>query len=204
MTTVLEQSPEVKEVMRQDRVPELRLFTVEEYERMAEMGILGRDERLELIDGVIIKMSPKGDPHCAATDRAARYFIRRMDDKVIVRNQNPIRLDDNSEPEPDIVLAIPEEKEYSARRPTLQEILLILEVADSTLYSDRRTKALLYAKAGIQQYCILNVKARELEDYREPGDEGYRSKQTFKAEQSFNLVAFPEVAIGVGELLPPE
>ncbi|MGB9181848.1 MAG: Uma2 family endonuclease [Pyrinomonadaceae bacterium] len=204
MTTVLEQPPEVKEAARQDGVLELRLFTVEEYERMAEVGILGRDERLELIDGVIIKMSPKGDPHCAATDRAARYFIRHMDDKVIVRNQNPIRLDDSSEPEPDIVLATPQEKEYSDRRPTLQEILLILEVADTTLYSDRRTKALIYARAGIQQYCILNLKARELEDYRDPSSEGYRSKQTYKAEQSFSLVAFPEVIIGVGELLPPE
>ncbi|MGA9997089.1 MAG: Uma2 family endonuclease [Pyrinomonadaceae bacterium] len=204
MTTVLEQPPEVKEAARQDGVLELRLFTVEEYERMAEVGILGRDERLELIDGVIIKMSPKGDPHCAATDRAARYFIKRMDDKVIVRNQNPIRLDNNAEPEPDIVLATPQEKEYSDRKPTPQEILLVLEVADTTLYSDRRTKALIYARAGIQQYCILNLKARELEDYRDPSSEGYRSKQTYKAEQSFSLVAFPEVVIAVGELLPPE
>lgn len=182
----------------------LRLFTVDEYDRMIAAGILSEDERLELLEGVILTMSPKGDPHSTATDRAAKCFIKRLDERALVKNQNPIRLNAHSEPEPDLVLAVPQEKEYSDRKPNPEDILLILEVSDTTLRTDRQKKGQLYAAAGIIQYLILNLKSRELEDYREPGADGYRSKQTYGAEQSFSLVAFPDVTIGVGELLPPE
>lgn len=181
----------------------LRLFTVAEYDKMITAGILDEDERVELLEGVIRTTSPKGDAHATATDRATRCFIKLLDNRALVRNQNPIHLSDNSEPEPDIVLAVPQEKEYSDRKPQPKDILLILEVADTTLRTDRQKKGDLYAHAGIGQYLILNLKARELEDYREPGANGYRSKQTYSAWQSFNLVAFPEVAISVDELPPP-
>ena len=181
----------------------LRLFTVAEYDKMIAAGILDEDERVELLEGVILTMSPKGNPHSTATDRAARCFIKRLDDRALVRNQNPIRLDECSVPEPDLVLAKPQAKEYSDRKPRPEDILLILEVADSTLRLDRQKKSRLYARAGIGQYLILNLKARGLEDYRQPSADGYRSKQTYSAGQSFNLVAFPEVTISVDELLPP-
>ncbi len=182
----------------------LRLFTANEYDRMVAAGIFSEDERVELIEGVVLTMSPKGDPHSAATDRAAKCFIKRLDERALVKNQNPIRLDAHSEPEPDLVLAVPQEKEYSDRKPNPADILLILEVSDTTLRTDRQKKAHLYAAAGIIQYLVLNLKARELEDYREPRPDGYRSKRSHGAEQSFSLVAFPDVTIGVGELLPPE
>jgi Uma2 family endonuclease len=202
MTTVLEQTVTTGEGARLDPAMELRLFTVEEYDRMIEAGILGEDERVELLEGRIIKMSPKGILHAAVNDHAGECFRKHLGDSVIVRNQNPIHLE-TSEPEPDLVLAAPLEKQYMDHHPTPADILLVMEIADSSVSIDRNYKSRLYAAAGIIQYCIINLQTNELEDYRDPGTDGYRSKQTYKAEQTFNLVAFPETVIAIGELLPP-
>jgi Uma2 family endonuclease len=183
--------------------PNLRLLTTSEYERMIAAGIFNQDDRIELLEGVIVEMSPKGMKHATSTDRAARHFIRLLGEHVIVRNQNPIQLDNYSEPEPDLVLAALEEFEYSNRHPQPEDIYLVLEVADTTLAYDRHRKGLSYAKAGIVQYLILNVNEMEIEDYREPDVDGYRRKQTYQGGQSFNLVAFPEITVKVSDLLPP-
>jgi Uma2 family endonuclease len=151
----------------------------------------------------MVAMSPKGMKHATSTDRAARYFIHLLGNRVIVRNQNPILLNDYSEPEPDLVLAAPEEHEYAYRHPASADIYLILEVADTTLAYDRNRKGLSYAESGIVQYLILNVNEMEIEDYREPSADGYRRKQTYTAGESFNLVAFPDTSIKVSDLLPP-
>jgi Uma2 family endonuclease len=184
--------------------PALRLFTADEYEKMAEAGILDEDERVELIAGRILKMSPKGLGHAVANDRATRSLLALLGARAIIRNQNPIRLDDASEPEPDLVLAKPHEKEYADHHPTASEILLVLEVADSSLAYDRNAKSVLYSKSGIPQFLILNLKAREIEDYRNPEPDGYRSKETYRSDESVTLLAFPDVTISVAELLPPE
>lgn len=191
------------EVLPSDQQPSLRLLTTTEYEQMIAAGIFNEDDRVELLEGVMVEMSPKGMKHETSTDRASRYFIRVLDDRVIVRNQNPIRLNDYSEPEPDLVLAVPEEHEYAYRHPTPKDLYLILEVADTTLAYDRNRKGLSYAKAGIIQYLILNVNDMEIEDYREPSADGYRRKQTYTAGESFNLAAFPNITIRVSDLLPP-
>lgn len=183
--------------------PNLRLLTSSEYERMIAAGIFNEDDRIELLEGVIIEMSPKGMKHAASTDRAARHFIRLLGERVIVRNQNPILLNDHSEPEPDLVLAALEEFEYANRHPRPADVYLVLEVADTTLAYDRHSKGLSYANAGIVQYLILNVNEMEIEDYREPSADGYRRKQTYKAGQSFKLAAFPDVIVKVSDLLPP-
>lgn len=181
----------------------LRLFTTNEYEKMAEAGILDEDERVELIAGRILQMSPKGLGHAVASDRANRCLLTRLGGRAIVRNQNPIRLDDASEPEPDLVLAEPHEKEYADHHPTAAEVLLVLEVADSSLAYDRNAKSTLYSRAGIPQFLILNLKAREIEDYRDPEPDGYRTKETYRSDENFALLAFPDVSISVAELLPP-
>jgi Uma2 family endonuclease len=184
--------------------PALRLFTADEYEKMAEAGILDEDEHVELIAGRILEMSPKGIGHAVSTNRANRCFLLRLGTRVVVRGQNPIRLDNASEPEPDLVLAKPQEREYADRHPTPSEILLVLEVADSSLTYDRNAKSRLYSTAGIPQFLILNLKAREMEDHRDPSPDGYRSKETYRADESFTLVAFSDISISVLELLPPE
>ena len=184
--------------------PALRLFTADEYEKMAEAGILDEDEHVELIAGRILEMSPKGIGHAVSTNRATRCFLAKVGDRAIVRSQDPIRLNDASEPEPDLVLAKPHPKEYADHHPTAAEILLVLEVADSSLTYDRNAKSRLYSTAGIPQFLILNLKAREMEDHRAPSPDGYRSLGTYRAGESFTLVAFPDVSISVLELLPPE
>ncbi len=181
---------------------DLYRFTVKDYYRMLETGILTEDDRVELIKGEIRTMSPKGIKHSSSNDRANRHFTKLLGDRVLIRIQNPIHLDDHSEPEPDVVLAAPTEDFYDYHHPTPEEILMVLEVADSSLPFDRGEKGLLYAQAGIGQYCILNLRNRELEDHRNPGPDGYRAKQTYTAEQSFSLAAFPDVVVEVNALLP--
>ncbi len=184
-------------------LPGLRLFTAEEYQRLAEIGILDEDERVELIEGRIVQMPPKNVKHTAATTRTNRYFNRLFGDRVIIKVQDPILLNDFSEPEPDIVLAAPPDERYLEHHPAPKDIFLVLEIADGSLAYDRDVKCPLFAQNGIIQFCLLNVRDRELEDYRDPGPNGYRSKQTYTENQSFNLVAFPKVSIRVKDLLPP-
>ena len=193
----------VRQTPLSEQQPSLRLLTTSEYEQMIAAGIFNENERVELLEGVIVEMSPKGMRHATSTDRAAKHFIRLLGDRVIVRNQNPIRLNDYSEPEPDLVLATLEELEYADRHPQPEDVYLVLEVADSTLAYDRHHKGLSYAAAGIGQYLILNVSEMEIEDYREPGAGGYRRKQTYREGQEFDLVAFPSIKVKVSDLLPP-
>lgn len=183
--------------------PAPRRFTVAEYYKMAEMGVLSDDQRVELIEGEIIVMSPQGPKHAASGSRASDFLKRLLAEQAIVRVQCPIHLDDFSEPEPDIVVALPNEDYYSEYHPTPKEILMVMEVSYSTLAFDRARKSRIYAEAGIQQYCLLNVRNRELEDYRQPSKDGYRSKQTYTASEAFTLAAFPDLSIKVADLLPP-
>lgn len=180
-----------------------RLFTASEYQTLADIGVLGEDERVELIEGRIVRMAAKNVAHALATSRSNRYFLRLLGDQALVRVQDPILLNNYSEPEPDIVLVAPPDERYLANHPTPKDIFLVLEIAASSLAFDRDVKCPLFAQNGIVQFCLLNLQTRELEDYREPGPDGYRSKRTYTAEQSFTLVAFPERSIQVKELLPP-
>ncbi|HJU56010.1 MAG TPA: Uma2 family endonuclease [Pyrinomonadaceae bacterium] len=210
MTTTMEdlsarRTPRISlnEAQPPEHQPSLRLLTSAEYEQMIAAGIFNEDDRVELLEGVIVEMSPKGVKHAASTDRAARYFLRLLGERVIVRNQNPIKLNDHSEPEPDLVLAAPEQYEYAFKHPRPKDIYLVLEMADTTLAYDRQSKGPSYAKAGIVQYLILNLNEMEIEDYREPSADGYRSKQTYTRGQRFDLVCFPGLTVGVNDLLPP-
>lgn len=182
----------------------LHRITTREYDLMIESGVFDENDHIELLNGVIIEKMPKGTKHSSANDRATKMFYKTLSDKAVIRNQNPIWLDDFSEPEPDIVLAKPKEDEYENSHPTPKDIYLILEIADSTVGYDRNTKGSAYAKAGIRQYLLLNVQEKTLEDYREPNADGFQSKQTHRAEQSFNLVAFPEISFQVKDFLPVE
>lgn len=184
-------------------IPESRLFTAVEYQRMAELGVIGEDERVELIEGRIVQMPPKDLKHAIATKRVNRLFSRTLGDSVIVSVQDPILLNDLSEPEPDIALIKPPDERYIGNHPRPEDIFLVLEIADSSLSYDREVKGPLLARNGIIQFCLLNLQTLEAEDYRDPGPEGYRSKKTYSEDQSFNLVAFPKLSIKVKDLLPP-
>ena len=180
-----------------------RLIRTDEYHRMIELGIFHEDERIELIEGRLIEMSPKNLKHPLATTRSNRCFQKKMGNKAFVRIQDPILLNDVSEPEPDLVLVAPPDERYLENHPKPEDIFLVLEIADSSVVYDRDIKGPLFAQNGIAQYCLLNLQTRELEDYREPGPEGYRRKRTYSENESFNLTAFPKVSINVKDLLPP-
>jgi len=155
----------------------LRLFTAEEYQRLAEIGILGEDDRVELIEGRIVQMAAKNLKRAMATKRVNRFFSRKLADSVIVSAQDPILLNNLSEPEPDIVLVKPPDERYIENHPQPEDIFLVLEIADSSLPYDRDVKCPLFARNGIIQFCLLNLQTRELEDYRDPSPNGYRSKK---------------------------
>ncbi len=180
----------------------LRQISVKQYDAMIKNGVFDESDRIELLNGAIIEKMPKGTRHSSANDRATRLFYKILGGKVTVRNQNPIWLDNFSEPEPDIVLAKNDENEYEETHPRPDEIFLILEISDSTLNYDRRAKSLAYSKAGIRQYLLLNLQEQTLEDYRQPNANGFQTKQTYRAGQEFNLVAFPEILISASDFLP--
>jgi len=176
---------------------------VEDYEKMVDYGIFGEDEKIELWEGVLVTMSQKGIKHRNSTYLASTLFQEKFGRNIITQSQDPIRLEDFSEPEPDIVLAEAPLSKYATRHPTPKDIYLVMEIADTSVEKDRR-KAVSYARNGIRQYLLLNLNTNEIEDYREPSADGYRFKKTHDADASFNLVAFPEVEIKVADLLPPQ
>ena len=177
-----------------------RLITVAEYNRMIEAGIYTENNHIELLNGEIIELMPKGPKHTAANSRIVRFFIRLFDEKIIVRGQDPIWLDGISEPEPDIVLAKWSETDYSESHPTPADILLVMEISDTTLIYNREAKARAYSRNGIRQYLLLNLKNETIEDFREPSEDGYQFKRTLRKGDSFNLVAFPEIEINLDDL----
>lgn len=176
---------------------------VEDYEKMIDYGFFDADDKIELWEGVLVKMSPKGRKHSTVTTLVMDFFYDNLRKKVVIRGQDPIRLDDLSEPEPDIILAEAPVSKYFLSHPTPKEIFLLVEVSDSTVQKDRE-KAFSYSKNGICQYLLINVNKNEIEDYREPSAEGYRFKRIYNANESFNLVAFPEIEIKVSDFLPNE
>ncbi len=182
----------------------LRQITVEEYDLMIKTGVFDENDQVELLNGAIVEKMPKGTNHANYNDIIATLLIQQLGNKVCVRNQNPIWLDEFSEPEPDIVLVELPFQKYFKAHPTPNEIYLILEVSDSTLGYDRNTKGEAYARAGICQYLVLNVPEKLLEDYREPSANGFQSKQTYRTGQQFNLVAFPEISLNVSDFLPKD
>ncbi|MBW4550694.1 MAG: Uma2 family endonuclease [Aphanocapsa sp. GSE-SYN-MK-11-07L] len=180
-----------------------RRFTVSEYHRMSELGILVPTERTELVNGQIIAMAAKGTLHTSAVLLTQDLLSDRLGKRVFVKSQDPIRLNDDSEPEPDIVLAVRDPLAYSDHHPTAAEVLLVIEIADSSLKYDLETKAPLYAKAGISEYWVLDVVERKLHVFRQPGELEYQ-RQTILAETlEIAPLAFPDCAIAIRDLLPP-
>ena len=169
---------------------------------MGEAGILKPDERTELIEGEIIVMPPIGSGHAAGGSRAERSFQRRLGDRAIVRGQYPIRLPDDSEPQPDIVLARPRPEGYGAAHPGPEDILLVVEIGDTTLRTDREVKLPLYARAGISEAWLMNLPDDRVEVYRDPAPEGYRSITLVPRDGAVTPLAFPDVTIPCAELLP--
>ncbi|NJR59040.1 MAG: Uma2 family endonuclease [Cyanobacteria bacterium CRU_2_1] len=177
-----------------------KLWTVDNYHRMLETGILTGSDRVELLEGHIIEMNPQLPPHAATTQRAFRYLDRLLETVAYVRMQLPVTLKPKSEPEPDIAVVRIDANEYGDRHPTPDEILLIIEVADSTLLGDRQHKAPIYARASISDYWILDVNTQQVYVFREPTPDGYQQEMILAANTVLAPVAFPNITIPLNQL----
>lgn len=180
----------------------VRLWNIDEYHRMLEMGIITADERVELIEGQVIPMSAKNPPHAATTLCASDYLKRLLAEVALVRVQDPIELSQYSEPEPDIAVVRIDSRKYIDHHPQPDEVFLVIEVADTTLETDRKQKAPLYAKARITEYWILDVNQRQVDVFREPNLAGYSQQFILEENVTISLVAFPEITVETSQLFP--
>lgn len=181
--------------------PARHLFTVDDYYRMAESGILHEDDRVELIDGEIIDMAPIGPGHAGTMDQLDDSLRLLTSGRSRIRVQQPILLGERTEPGPDLVLVRPREDYYRGGHPGPQDLYLVIEVAESSLTYDRQTKAPLYARAGIPELWIVNLIDHVIEVHREPSADGYRAVTVARRGDSVQSLAFPDVSIAVSDLL---
>ena len=176
-------------------------FNVKEYYRMAETGVLRPNARVELLDGRIIDMSPIGPFHGGLVNRLIRLFGKLSNGRWMMSAQNPLRLDDHSEPEPDFMLLKPSPDDYTSRHPEPEDVFLLIEVADASLDYDREEKLPAYGRAGIVEVWIVNLRNQTVEVYREPHFTGYGSKTILHAGDQAVPQAFPDAVLNVAELL---
>jgi Uma2 family endonuclease len=176
-------------------------FTVKEYHRLGELGILHEDDRTELLEGKIIDMTPIGSKHASVVNRLNNMLIEKLRGMVIVSIQNPIDLNEYSEPEPDIAILKPRKDFYSQNHPRPEDILFIIEVSDTSLDYDRSVKIPLYAKAGIQEVWLVDVIENVLEIYYDPSQGDYGSVMKRRHDQTMSPEGFPGVIFSADEVL---
>lgn len=179
-----------------------RRFTIDEYHRMGEAGILGCDERLELIAGHIVVREPIGSRHAGTVDRLTRLWTTRLGERAIVRVQNPLVLpEEASEVQPDITLLAPRADFYTSAHPTPADVRLLIEVADTSVLLDRRVKMPLYARGGVQEAWLCDLTTGRVDVHRDLTAGRYATVRTLRGPQSLPVAAFPDVAVTVDDLL---
>jgi Uma2 family endonuclease len=178
-----------------------RRFTVHEYHRMAEAGIIGEDERVELIEGEIVAMAPIGRRHVSCVARLTHLFARGVGDRAVVLVQSPIRLTDDAEPQPDLAILHPREDFYNQEAAGPHDALLIIEVADTSARYDRQVKVPLYAQAGIPEVWLVDLTTDGVTIYREPEPEGYAQVRLATGSDALSPLAFPEFVLTVDRVL---
>jgi Uma2 family endonuclease len=181
---------------------QLRLWTVEEYHRMAEAGIFAPDERVELLEGKILCKSAKSTAHRSTTGRIDYLLKKRLEKIALICVQDPVKLNDRSEPEPDLSVVKIDPLDYADHHPTPSEVYLIIEVADSSLKFDCEIKAKTYSLAGIKDYWVLDVVKRELYIFRNPTQTGYESQVIVGENETVSPLEFPDLQIRLSEMLP--
>jgi Uma2 family endonuclease len=177
-----------------------RRFTRAEYHRMAEVGILGEDDRVELIRGEIVQMSPIGRRHKAFVGNLSQLLAVRLAGRAVVWTQNPIVLAEDTEPQPDLAVLRRGAVSYKERDAWGEDALLLIEVADSSLAYDQSTKLRLYAEAGIPEYWVVDCASESVEIYRTAAAEGYRDVSRVGATSMLTPHAFPDVGLTTTEI----
>jgi len=181
--------------------PKRHRFTTTDYYRMGEAGVFGHDARVELIDGEIIDMSPIGPRHSDGVDRFNELFVTRFAGVARVRIQNPIHLSEHNDPQPDVVLARRRAGGYGARHPEPGDVLLVVEVADSSIEFDRQVKAGMYARAGIPELWIWDLGRELILVHCDPTPDGYATIRVARRCESLSPLAVPDVVLPVSDLL---
>ena len=178
-------------------LPARRKLDVDAYYRMAEVGILGPDDRVELIDGDVIDMAPIGEDHAATVNGLNEKLVLAFAGRAVVSVQNPVRLDRFNEPEPDFAVCRLRADRYRAGHPGAPDVLLLIEVADSSLRFDRTVKLPLYARAGIAEVCIVDLQRRAVDVHRGPEGGSYAEVTTHGPADRIALALAPEITIGL-------
>jgi len=193
---------EVTQEITQELEPQIHLWSVDDYHQMIEAGVLDEDDRVELLEGKIVCMSPQRPFHAASTQRSANYLYEKLKDRAYIRAQFPVTLGNDSEPEPDIAVVKIDEHEYSYRHPEAADIYLLIEVADWTIAKDRKQKARIYGKNQVLEYWILDLQKRQVYIFRQPENGSYREELILSSEDTATMQAFPDVAIALTALFP--
>ena len=176
-------------------------FTVDEYHRMESAGILTEDDRVELIEGEIVQMSPIGRRHAACVNRLNRLFSQRLGARAIVAVQNPVELSSRSEPQPDLALLQTRPDFYESGHPQPEDVFLLVEVADTTAESDREVKVPLYARSAIAEVWLVDIDRQCLEVYLMPSLNGYQNERKYQRGETLFVQAFSDVSFTVDEIL---
>jgi Uma2 family endonuclease len=189
------------EILERPQAPARHRLDVGAYYKMAEAGILTNAHRVELIDGEIIDMNPIGSPHAALVKRLNRLFARAAaEGMVLVGVQDPLRLDPYNEPEPDLMVLRPRADDYQANHPGAADVLLLIEVSDSSLAYDRGTKLALYARFSVPEVWIVDLLGAAVEVFREPKESAYASRERL-TEGTLAPALLPNIKIDVAALL---
>jgi Uma2 family endonuclease len=181
--------------------PTIHRFTTREYYRMAEIGVLRPEERVELLDGEIMDLSPISPPHASIVKRLNQHFGQKAKGRWLAAIQDPTHLDEHSEPQPDLMLLKVVADFYSSGHPKPAEVFLLIEVADSSLAYDREKKLPAYGRAGIPEVWIVNLEDGAVEVNREPHLNGYGSTTILRPGDKASPLAFPDATVDVAELL---
>jgi Uma2 family endonuclease len=176
-------------------------FSVEDYHSMVAIGVLKEDERMELIEGEVVEMSPIGKLHASCVKRLNALFASRLNQQAIISIQDPVQANSFSEPQPDVALLKYREDFYAARHPRPKDILLVIEVADSTIDYDREVKIPLYARAKIPQAVIVNLSSGTVEVYTKPFREKYTESRELQRGQELTIQKLPTLRLTVDEIL---
>ncbi len=182
---------------------ETRKFTVAEYFRLVDAGIIQPGERVELVEGEVLTMPPMGNLHFSGIMRYTRVFGRLAGERFALLVQAPLPLDEHSAPEPDLALLTFREDDYASRRPGPADVLLVVEVADSSLDYDRGVKSQIYGRAGVPETWVLNLPGDCIERFTEPGPEGYGQHDLLRRGEKVSPAALPDLELAVEDLLPP-
>lgn len=176
-------------------------FSVAEYHQLIAAGIFGEDDRVELIGGDLVMMSPIGSKHAGQVNWLTNLLMQKVLKRAIVAVQNPVQLDDLSEPQPDLAMLSPREDYYSRSNPTPADVLLLIEVADTSADYDRGVKVRAYARAGIAETWLVDLTAGWLEVYREPSPAGYKLLRKALSGETVSPLAFPDVVLAVDDVI---